>query len=365
MKRYKLPVVEPWLGAEEKKLLSKVIDAGWVTEAVLTKEFEARLKRYTKARYALVINNGTLALFTALKALGIGSGDEVLVPDLTFIATANAVILSGAKPVLVDVESKTFGMDVKKAEDKITSRTKAILPVHLYGFPADVEGILKIARRHRLFVIEDAAQGMGVYYKKRHVGTFGDAGVISFYGNKTITCGEGAVLLTNNRNLYKKFYRLKNHGRDVKGTFVHKTIGYNFCFTEMQAAVGIAQLGKLGEIINRKKRIRELYRSLLFGINHCQFPEASSCVRPVFWFTNILVPSAAGLARFLASRGVPSRRFFYPLHLQPCYRTFRFGRRFPQSADLYMQGLSLPSSVTTTLRDIRYAAECVRDYFEK
>ncbi len=362
--KFKFPVIEPWLGREEKKLLAEVIDSGWITEHAMTRRFEELLRRYTGARYVLAVNNGTSALFMALKAVGIKPGDEVLVPDLTFIATANAVILAGAKPVLVDVEPETLGIDVKKAERKITQRTRAIIPVHLYGITADITGVLRLARRHRLFVIEDAAQGMGVRYKNKHAGTFGDLGIISFYGNKTITCGEGAALLTDDEKLYRACYRLKNHGRDKRGSFVHPSVGYNFSFTEMQAAVGIAQLKKLGKIIKMKKRIYNIYRRILSKVRDCKFLPVPSEVKPVFWFTNIFIPDAGKLSIFLAEHGVPSRRFFYPLHMQTCYKRYRFGRSYPVSISLYQHGLSLPSAVTTPLEEIERAAKLVRRYFQ-
>ena len=359
----RIPVVEPWIDAQEKKWLDKVVSSGWVTEHDLTHEFESLLKTYTKAKFALAVTNGTAGLFVALKAIGIGPGDEVLVPDLTFIATANAVIMAGARPVLVDVDLHTFGIDIRAAERKITKKTKAIIPVHLYGFAADMDAVMKLAKKYRLFVVEDAAQGMGVFYKSKHLGTLGHIGMISFFGNKTMTCGEGAILLTNKEYFHRKSYRLKNHGRNNRGTFIHTDIGFNFSFTEMQAALGIAQFHKLRRIIARKKQIRDLYEHILKDVPDCRFWKTPPHVRSVFWFTNVLVPDAAGLSHFLEEKGVQSRRFFYPLHKQPCYRHLRFGKKFPNAVYLYKHGLSLPSSVTTPLHEIRRVAFLVKEYF--
>lgn len=361
--KIRIPTVEPWIGKEEERLLLEVIQRGWVTESVMTARFESLIREYTGSPHALAVTNGSCALFMALKAAGVGPGDEVLVPDLTFIATANAVIMAGAKPIFVDVEPDTFGIDPRKAKEKITKRTKAIIPVHLYGFAARMEELIRLARTHHLFIIEDAAQGIGVRYRERHTGTWGDIGVISFFGNKTITTGEGGALLTRSDDLYRKCFRLKNHGRDQRGTFIHQEVGFNFSFTEMQAAVGVAQLGKLKKIIARKKKILEIYKRMLGKVSAVRFFEVPKGVEPVFWFTNILVPDAGALSHFLESKGAKARRFFYPLHLQPCYKNLRQGKFFPVSMDLYEHGLSLPSSVVSPLEDIREVAELIRKYY--
>ena len=245
--------IQPWIDETEKFQLDRVIKSTFLTEAALTMEFEELTKSLTKSKYSISITNGTLALYCCLKALNIGHGDEVIIPNLTFIASANAVIMAGAKPVFCEVKEDTYCIDVEWAERLINSKTKAIMPVHLYGNSADMLKVLAFAKCYKLKIIEDAAQGVGVTFNNQHVGTFGDCGVLSYYGNKTITCGEGGMVLTNNKELAKTIYRLKNHGRDEKGTFIHEHIGFNFSFTEMQAAIGIAQMQKLPKIINMSK----------------------------------------------------------------------------------------------------------------
>ncbi len=240
--------IQPWIDDSEMHELMKVVQSTFVTEASLTKEFEQMTRDLTKAKHAIAVANGTLGLFCALKALGIGIGDEVIVPDLTFIASANAIIMAGAKPVFCDVEINTLCIDIEKAKSKVTANTKAIMPVHLYGQSADMVKVLNFAKENNLKVIEDAAQGVGVLFEGKHVGTFGDIGILSYYGNKTITTGEGGIILTNDDELAKICYRLKNHGRDTKGTFIHEHIGFNFSFTEMQAALGVSQMKKLNAI---------------------------------------------------------------------------------------------------------------------
>ena len=262
--------IEPWIDEEEREQLHRVIDSTFVTESSLTKEFEQQIKDLTGSKHAIAMTNGTAALFCCLKALGIGEGDEVIVPDMTFIATANAVLMAGATPIMIDVSKKDLGIDPVKLKKYINPNTKAVMPVHLYGGAANLKEIKKTCDTYGIFLIEDAAQGVGVYYDDQHVGTFGDLGILSFYGNKTITCGEGGIVLTEDDELAAACYRLKNHGRDKKGIFIHSHIGYNFAFTEMQAAIGIAQMNKLQRITEKKKNIRDLYIKSLRDIEELE-----------------------------------------------------------------------------------------------
>ena len=251
--------IEPWIDDAELRELKRVIDSTFLVEHDLTREFEAMTARLAGSKHAIAVCNGSMALFVCLKALGIGPGDEVIVPNLTFVATANAVILAGATPVLCEVREDTFCLDAERAEKLITPATRALLPVHLYGQSADMAQVMALARCHNLKVIEDAAEGIGVTFEGRHVGSFGDMGILSYYGNKTITCGEGGMVLTDDDELAKAAYRLKNYGRDQKGTFVHESIGFNFSFTDLQAAIGIAQMKKLPAIVRRKREIHDRY----------------------------------------------------------------------------------------------------------
>ena len=343
-----IPQIEPWIDNSELEQLMRVIDSTYVVEHDLTKEFESMICDMTGSKYAVAMTNGTVALFCCLKALGIGVGDEVIVPDMTFIASANAVIMCGATPVLCDVDPDTMCMTDKTIERCLTEKTKAIMPVHLYGQSADMSSLVDFSRRHNIYIVEDAAQGVGVKFKDKHVGTFGDLGVLSFYGNKTITCGEGGVIITDDEELRNICYRLKNHGRDGKGTFKHEHIGYNFCFTEMQAAIGISQMKKLPSIIEKKKRIRDLYVDTLGSISSKFVPvkTVSDCT-PVYWFTSFLCDNKSDLVKYMRTCGIQTREFFYPLHDQPCYNNFD-GILMPDSysvsTDLFNRGVSLPSS---------------------
>jgi perosamine synthetase len=356
--------IQPWIDDEELVQLKRVVASTFVVEAELTREFEALTRELTGAKYAIAVTNGTMALFCCLKALDIGAGDEVIVPDMTFIATANAVIMSGATPVFCDVAGDNFCLDAGKAEALITPKTKAIMPVHLYGQAADMDALGKLARKHGLKTIEDAAQGIGVTFEGRHVGTFGELGILSYYGNKTITCGEGGVILTNDERLSRLCYRLKNHGRDRKGIFVHEHIGFNFSFTEMQAAIGVSQMGKLPRIIEKKARIRDRYFRELAGLKRFRPTCVDSRCAPVFWFTSFLTDDRDALAKYLAEHGIETRLFFYPLHLQPCYKNKAdLNRSFEVSDRIYSQGLSLPSSYSLSDDDQTFVISKIHEFY--
>lgn len=356
-----IPQIEPWIDNEELKEIEEVIRSTWITEGKKTKEFEENFIKLTGARYAHAFCNGTATLFSALKILGIGPGDEIIAPSATFIATINSIILAGAKPVLVDIEKETFNINPDEIEKKITKNTKAIMPVHLYGQSSDMEKIMKIAKKHGLYVIEDAAQAVGVKFNGKHVGTFGEIGSFSFYGNKTITTGEGGMLITNDKILSDRGYRFKNHGRLEKGTFIHEEVGLNFSFTEMQAAIGLAQLRKLNEIIRRKEKIRQRYMEELKNLKTIKFTPVAKGVTPVHWFTNILVENIEKVQEELKTKGVQTRRFFYPIARQPCYKEFDFSKeKFPNADFAYAHCLSLPSSATLEEKDLKIVCDSLK-----
>ena len=359
-----IPQIEPFIDEQELQYLKTVIDSTYVTEHNLTHQFEERIKELTGAKHAIAVCNGTAALFCCLKSLDIGAGDEVIVPNLTFIATANAVIMAGAVPVLCDIRREDLSFDLDKLESCITSKTKAIMPVHLYGFSADMDAITEVADKYGLKVIEDAAQGVGVRYKGTHTGTMGDMGVLSFYGNKTITCGEGGIVLTDDDKLSKRCYQLKNHGRSSKGVFVHESIGYNFCFTEMQAAVGLAQMDKLMNIIEYKHKIKSEYVEHLNQFMEPLLPD-ENITTPVYWFTSFLTPHKKDLQSYLKSKGIQTREFFYPLDKQPCYNSNVIrASSFEVSHGLFSQGISLPSSFGLSTENQTRIIDTVKEYFK-
>jgi perosamine synthetase len=362
-----IPQIEPWVDESELRELTRVIDSTFLVEHELTREFEGMTAQLTGAKHAVAVCNGTMALFTCLKAMGIGPGHEVIVPNLTFIASANAVILAGAVPVVCEVREDTFCIDVARANRLVTGRTKAIMPVHLYGQSADMAAVMAFARRHGLQVLEDAAEAIGVRYEGRHVGTFGDMGILSYYGNKTITCGEGGIVLTNDDTLAKSSYRIKNYGRDRKGTYIHETIGFNFSFTDLQAAIGIAQMKKLSAVIDKKREIHDRYVQELHSVERFRPVYVDPRCEPVFWFTSFLCKDPDGLASFLRAQNIQTRRFFLPLHQQPCYADGKYIRAadddFRISESIYRQGISLPSSYSLTEDDQSHVIEQIRRFY--
>ena len=362
----KIIQIEPWINDLELDELKRVVSSTFVTESELNKEFEKRTSIYTESKYAITICNGTCALFCCLKALEIGRGDEVIVPNMTFIATATAVILTGAKVRLVDVNPNTGCLDPLNLLNAINSKTKAIIPVHLYGVSCDMDEIINIAKRNNIYIIEDAAQGVGVKYKNKHVGTFGELGVLSYYGNKTITTGEGGMILTDNYELSKKIYMLKNHGREKKGTFLHETIGWNFSFTEMQAALGIAQMKKLGEIISKKNNIFNFYKSNINNSKLFMRPVPTETTHPVHWFSNIHCPDAKSLALYLRKKNIPTRRLFFPLNNQPCFQKKNYivnlNETFSGTEYAYRKILSLPSSVLLDTEQKEFVVDLINKY---
>ena len=359
--------IEPWIDEGELRELKRVVDSTFLVEHDLTREFEKMTARLTGSKHAIAVCNGSMALYVCLKALGIGPGDEVIVPDLTFVATANAVIMAGATAVLCEIREDTFCLDVERAAKLLTPRTRALMPVHLYGQSADMGEVMALARRHNLRVIEDAAEGVGVSFEGRHVGTFGDMGILSYYGNKTITCGEGGMVLTDDDDLARAAYRLKNYGRDEKGTFIHESIGFNFSFTDLQAAVGIAQMKKMPAIVGRKREIRERYVKGLDGLPGLRTGFIDPRCQPVFWFSSFLCGDPEALALFLRRHNIQTRRFFYPLHLQPCYagreRVRVPDEDFRVSESIYRQGISLPSSYSLTAENLAFVVEKIRSFY--
>ena len=363
----KILQVYPWINGRELYYLKSVVRSTFVTEDKLTKKFEEKIRNITKAKYSISINNWTLGIFACLKSLNIGPGDDVIVPNTTFIASSNAVLLAGARVVLCDINPKTLCLDITKLNSLITSRTKAIMPVHLYGNSCELDEIINLKKKKNFYVIEDAAQALGVIYKKKHVGTIGDVGGFSFYGNKLITTGEGGMIVTNNQKIYKSIIKLKNHGREKKGVFIHKSIGYNFMFTEMQAAIGLAQLEKLSRIIANKKNIYNRYRKALGDIKEIEFVEPTPGSNQIHWFTNIMVKNSK-LINFLESKSIQTRKGFLPLHLQPCYKNnknIKMNSKFPNSEDVYKKLISLPSAAELNKFDQEKIIKFIRIFFNK
>jgi perosamine synthetase len=360
-----IPQIQPWIDEQEWFEVKRVMESTYLTENRATQDFEQGIATLTGAKHAIAVCNGTAALFCILKALAIGHGDEVIVPDMTFVATANAVIMAGARPIFAPIKKQTLDFDYDAIKSLITPNTRAIMPVHLYGRSADLAKVLSIATELNLHVIEDAAQAIGVHFERQHVGFLGVAGAISFYGNKTITSGEGGVILTDNEQLADTCRQLKNHGCKQRGTFIHEHIGFNFSMTEMQAAVGIAQLRKLPAIIERKHKIYAAYSSSLSQIRELEGLSIDPRCQPVHWFTSFYAAERDALADHLAACGIQTRLFFCPLHMQPCYQelTNSASMDYSESKDAYAQGISLPSSYGLSEEDLAYVIDKIQSFY--
>lgn len=365
---FKISQMSPYIGEKEIKEMADSIKVNWITEGPKAKKFTESILNFMGARYGVLAPNGTLALYMALMVLGIKKGDEVIVPDFTFIASANAVYLTGAKPVFIDIRKDDFNLDPNLIENKITPRTKAIMPVHIYGQSVDMDAVMKIAKRHNLLVIEDACQGLGVYYKKtKHVGTIGDVGCFSFFADKTIsTGGEGGMVITNNKGLYEKLLYFRNQGRLNAGTFIHPQIGYNFRMNDLQAAFGLAQLRKLDYIIKRKLENYNLYKKYLSDIPEVQFLKEMPYSNIIPFRVNIIVKDLNNLMDYLVKNEIQTRSCFYPLHLQPGYGIYKYkSKDFPNSIFAYQNAMSLPVHLNLSKADIKYICDTIKSFYKE
>jgi perosamine synthetase len=353
--------MQPWIGEEEKRAIAQYLDSGgWLTEFKRTREFERMIADYVGSRYCSVLSNGTVTLFTALLALGVGQGDEVIVPDFTMIASANAVILAGARPVLVDVDRETLCTDLDLAEKAITPRTKAMMIVSLNGRYPDMQRAISLARQHGLGVVEDAAQSLGSRCGGKHLGTFGHIGSFSFSSPKVITTGQGGALVTDDGALFERISMIKNFGRRQSGVDYHEVLGYNFKFTDLQAVIGVEQMKKLNWRVGRKKEMFTLYRRKLADLPQVEFIETDlEDTSP--WFIDILVPDSQSLATHLKKSGIGTRPFYPPIHSQPPYR---IDGVFPVSDYVSAHGLWLPSSSFLANKDILRICGEIRAFYD-
>jgi perosamine synthetase len=362
-----IPIAEPTLGEEELRNVIEAVKSGWISsKGTFIEEFEQNFSNYCGRKYGLATSNGTVALHLALKALGIGKGDEVIVPNLTFVAVANTVTYCNAKPVFVDSHPDYWCIDPEKIEEKITPKTKAIIPVHLYGHPCDMYPIMKIAEDHNLYVVEDAAEAHGAEYKGKKVGSFGDISCFSFYGNKIITTGEGGMCLTNDEELAEKMRILRDHGMNPNRRYWYNIVGFNYRMTNLQAAVGVAQLKKLDRFVEKKREIARSYSEELKDLEeieliklHPEMPWAKC----VYWMYCILVEDKLGISRDelmkrLEEKGIDTRPFFYPMHVMPPYKN---NEGFPIAEEIAKKGINLPSGVNLEGKAIRYICEAIKD----
>jgi len=354
-----IPLSIPELSGKEIDYIRECLDSGWVSSAgPFVKQFEDRFKEYVGAKFAVAVINGTSALHLALKCAGIGEGDEVIVPSLTFAATVNAIIYLGARPVFADVCRDTYVLDPNRIEELISRKTKAILPVHLYGQPAEMDEIMEIAGKFELKVIEDAAQSLGSKYKGRQTGTIGHMGCFSFNGNKLITTGSGGMLVTDDEKAAEYARYLSTQAKDLNynGVFYHNEVGYNYRMSSINAALGLAQLEDIDRRIRIKKRISCFYDENLMGIDKIELPVKKPHCETMFWLYPIIVEDGYLLdkTRFMEKFyqfGVETRSFFMPLHLMKPYENYKHGI-MEITEYVSNHGINLPSSIGLSEEDM-------------
>lgn len=359
-----IPVSAPDVTGNEKKYVAECIDTGWISSVGdFVRRFESEFSQYCGCRHGATVNTGTAALHLALRALDIGPGDEVILPALTFASTANVILYQNATPVFADSGEEDWNLDVSQLPGLITSRTRAIMPVHLYGQPCDMAPIMKLASGHNLYVIEDCAEAHGAMYDGRYVGSIGHIGCFSFYGNKIITTGEGGMCVTNDTALHERMSMLRDHAMDKKKRYWHQEVGFNYRMTNLQAAVGCAQLERISEFLKKKRWIKDEYNTRLRGLG-CILPREPDRTLSVFWLYTLLLPSGAGeterdaLIAYLRENNVESRPVFYPITTMPPYQ--RFQRPIPNATTIAARGITLPSFHRLTEKQIDRIANLVR-----
>lgn len=367
-----IPVNEPVLDGNEKKYLEQCIDTGWISsEGPFVREFETRFSARVGRRHGVAVCNGSAALDAAVAALGVGEGDEVIMPTFTIISCASAISRLGATPVLVDCDPKTWNMTPSAVEARITPRTRAVMVVHIYGLPVDMDPLLNIARHHELKVIEDAAEMIGQTYRGKPCGSFGDLSTFSFYPNKHVTTGEGGMIVTDDDALAEKCRSLRNLAFSPERRFFHEELGWNFRMTNLQAAVGLAQLERLDEFIHRKRHIFARYSELLSGVRGLQLPVArTDYAENINWVYGVVLDDAVTFdaveaMRRLHKEGIGTRPFFWPMHEQPVYLRMGLFRdeRYPCAERLARRGFYIPSGLALTDDQIFRVADAMKEVF--
>ena len=354
----------PNVGELERKYLNNAIDKGYVsTFGPLVSEFEEAFAKYLGAKKAVSTQSGTAATHIILHELGIGKADEVIVPALTFIATVNPIIYVGAQPVFVDVDLETWNIDPKEVERVITKNTKAIIPVHLYGNPCNMDEIIKIAKANGIYVIEDATESLGAKYKEGYTGTFGDFGFFSFNGNKIITTGGGGMVVGNDEKKLRHIKFLINQGRDDQEEYYHPEIGFNYRMTNIEAALGLAQMEKLDFFLEKKRKFNDIYRSALKEENFIKFQEECPSAKSSWWLSCVCFKKDVdiiALKKALKGKGIDVRRIFMPCTEFSPYKAYKRDS-YTNSYQIYENGLCLPSSTLNSEDDIYYVCNTLKE----
>ncbi|MCS6976152.1 MAG: DegT/DnrJ/EryC1/StrS family aminotransferase [Gemmatales bacterium] len=358
------PVAAPDLSGNELEYVTECLSSSWISSnGRFIEEFENRVADFVGTRFAIATCNGTAALHIALLALGLKPGDEVIVPTLTYVATANAVTYCGARPVFADVDPRTWNLDPDSVRRLISPKTRGILPVHLYGLPCDMEPILDAARQHGLWVVEDAAEALGATYADRPVGSFGEVATFSFFGNKIVTTGEGGMVVTNDPELAERLRLLRGQGMDPKRRYWHPLVGYNYRMTNIAAAIGTAQMERIADLLAARKRVASWYREELADCPGVVFQTVQPPARSAFWMVGVVLESPLGrdaVMAELAAEGIETRPFFYPVHHFPMYGGCRSDQGCPMASDLAYRGICLPTASYLQRKDVACIAQAFR-----
>jgi perosamine synthetase len=361
----KITVASPVLNGNEKKYVNDCLDTTWISSnGKYIGLFEQKFAEFVGAKHAIAVSNGTVGLHVALVGLGIAGSDQVIMPTLSYIATANSVRYCGGEPIFVDSEHETMNIDVSEIEKKISSKTKAIMPVHLYGHPVDMDPVLQIAKKHKLFVIEDAAEALGAYYKGKHVGPLGDVGVFSFFGNKNITTGEGGMIVTNSDVLAGKLRLLKGQGMDPARRYWHPVIGYNYRMTNIQAAIGLGQMEKIRFHLFKRQQIAKWYNKFLQPlVDYIELPIEKEYAHHGYWMYTIALKEKIRISRDelmlkMARQGIETRPVFYPMHTMPPYSK---SEEYTIAENYASRGINLPTHGLLLVKDIKYVSDVLYD----
>jgi len=362
----RISVAQPMLDGNELRYITECIETEWISSAgAYLEKFEAAFAEFAGTRYAVACANGTVAIHLALTALGVGPGDEVLVPTLTYIATANAVRYCGATPVLCESDARTLNIDVDDAAAKVTGKTVGIIPVHLYGHPADMDPLNAIAKKHNLWVLEDAAEAHGAQYRGRQCGSLATAGTFSFYGNKIITTGEGGMVTTDDPDLHGQLTLLRGQGMDPKRRYWFPVAGFNYRMTNMQAAVGLAQLERVQAFLEHRQRLATWYGKHLAELSgFLSLPFTETWAHHVYWMYTIILneeftDQRDALMSALSNDGIETRPVFFPLHIMPPY--YEAESSFPVAERLAASGINLPTHGRITESDVKRVAASIKE----
>lgn len=365
-----IPVCVPLLGERELEYVIDCIKTNWISsKGKYVEEFEEKFAKYCGCKYGITTTSGTTALHLALASIGVGKGDEIIIPAFTMVATAFAIVYCGAKPVLVDAEPGTWNVDVDQIKDKITDRTKVIMPVHIYGHPCDMDPIMKLAKKYDLYVVEDAAEAHGAEYKGKKTGGIGDIGCFSFYANKIITCGEGGMVVTNNKEIAERARPLRNLSfPKEKRIYQHSEVGYNYRMTNIQAAIGLAQFESIDGLAEMRRRNAYLYNEYLRNIEGIRLPMEKEWAKNVYWMYSILIEDEFGMSRDelidkLMEKGIDTRIFFIPMHEQLVFQKMDLfkGEKYPVAEKLSRKGMYLPSGSGLKEKEIKYICDTIKE----